>query len=448
MKRPRNTLAAFVLVLVFTSMAFAAPPDLTILHINDTHGNLLSLGSAEGPIGGIARLATLIARVRAEQPGRVLLLHAGDIFSRGDPITCHTTAKANFRIMNHLGYDALTPGNGDFYWGLEPLLARREQAQFPFLHANVLVKETGEPLFTPYVVKEIDGLRVGILGLGTIAKDHPSARTLQLDTPLKTARRFVPELRAKADVVIALCHLGHDAEMAVAAKVGGIDIVIGGHKHMTLDPPMRIPRDDGTGTTVLARAGGSGCYLGRLDLWKAKDNVPITIEGHLIPVEKEVPEDLKIAGWLAEYDRPLQEILCRIDRSLPNPEQGTCPVGDFAALAVRDAVGADGAIIERGALRAGLEAGDVTLADVYRVHPWRNDIVLTTMTGRQLETLLGDKTLLFAADFRISTGKRYTMAVGSFGAATLPKLQAFDYRPTGKRVDEALAQALRAMGEG
>jgi len=211
---------------------------------------------------------------------------------------------------------------------------------------------------------------------------------------------------------------------------------------------MRVPRDNGDGTTVLARAGGSGCYLGRLDLWMAKGGAPITVEGHLIPIDKDVPEDPEIAGWLAEYHRPLREVLCRIDQPLSNPEKGTCPIGNFAASAVRDAAGADGAIIERGALRAGLKAGDVTLADVYRVHPWRNDIVLTTMTGRQLEALLGDKNLLFAVDFRISAGKRYAMGVGSFAAATLPKLRTFTYRPAGKRVDEALADALRGMGEG
>ncbi|MCL5270724.1 MAG: metallophosphoesterase, partial [bacterium] len=100
----------------------AGAQEIVILHENDTHGHLFSAEqTADGRHGGAARLATLVARERAANPGRVLLLHAGDILSRGDALTNWSGGAANFEVMRRIGFDALTPGNGDYYWGPDAL---------------------------------------------------------------------------------------------------------------------------------------------------------------------------------------------------------------------------------------------------------------------------------------------------------------------------------------
>ena len=92
---------------------------LVILHINDTHGHLEPHKVKERSVGGVARLAGLIKQIRRENPGRVLLVHGGDVFSRGDAVTRHYKGRANIDLMNRMGYDAMVPGNGEYYWGLE-----------------------------------------------------------------------------------------------------------------------------------------------------------------------------------------------------------------------------------------------------------------------------------------------------------------------------------------
>jgi len=140
-----------------------------VLHTNDIHGHLLGWQGWEGEfkgrtIGGLDRLASAVESIRSSAPDRVLLLDAGDLWS-DTMITDVTQGEALLEIFNHLRYDALTVGNHEPDYGTQALAERIEQARFPVIAANLVRKSSGELFTRPYVVREVAGVRVGILGL-------------------------------------------------------------------------------------------------------------------------------------------------------------------------------------------------------------------------------------------------------------------------------------------
>jgi 2',3'-cyclic-nucleotide 2'-phosphodiesterase (5'-nucleotidase family) len=161
--------------------------------------------------------------------------------------------------FNIIGCDALNIGDNDLAEGKEYLLKRAEESNFPFISANLIDTTSGKPLFEPYIIKEVDGLRVGIFGLIThrAKLDTPD---LLIDDPFETATRVVGELKGKCDLVIALTHLGVNDDKKLAQQVPGINIIVGGHSNSKLETPLRV------NDTIILQAYLQGRYLGRLDL--------------------------------------------------------------------------------------------------------------------------------------------------------------------------------------
>jgi 2',3'-cyclic-nucleotide 2'-phosphodiesterase (5'-nucleotidase family) len=362
--------------------------DLVILHVNDTHG-ALRFTPTEGDehVGGITRLATLVKEVREEAGERVLLLHAGDIFSGRNPTTLYYGGEVNIRAMNMVGYDALTPGNGEFYFfGIRNLESRATEAGFPFTLANMTYRDSGERPFPPYVIRDVEGVRVAILGLGTFAETRPLARPLVRHDPVKTARELVPKIRESADLVIALTHLGFPLDSVLAREVPGIDIIVGGHSHHRLDEPARIPGPNGE-EVVVAQALIGGQLLGRIDVSMERVDGgfhPSRIEGRLLTVHGEIPEDSSVVRLLDEYSELLDEVIFINEENLENPREGDSPLGNLVAEALKYGTGAEVALLDRRAVWGELAAGEVTRSDIVSVHPWRNRVLLLELTGRYL----------------------------------------------------------------
>lgn len=251
-----------------TSTAASQPADvrLVFLHINDVHGHTQAYQVDGRSTGGYARLATAIQQVReSSKANRVFFLHAGDELSRGDKLTRATLGGANIAIMNVLKLDAFTPGNGDFYDGLDNLDRLMKQARFPFLSANVTAGLKKAPISRPYIIFEAGPVKVAVIGLCFVRTAHPSGWTVGLADPVETARALVPELRKKADIVVALTHIGYEEDVKLAKAVSGIDIIIGAHSHTKLAKGTVVKTPSG-GQTIIAQAGDHLRYLGRVDL--------------------------------------------------------------------------------------------------------------------------------------------------------------------------------------
>ncbi|NNE70438.1 MAG: bifunctional metallophosphatase/5'-nucleotidase [Rhodothermales bacterium] len=249
---------------------------LVILHTNDTHSRIDPFpvdGSRNSGLGGVARRASLIKRIRASQPN-VLLLDSGDIF-QGTPYFNFYHGEIEFKTMSAMGYDVATVGNHDFDLGVDGFVAMQPHASWEWVSANYDVSNSGmAPYVKPYTIREIAGVRVGILGVGVdfdrlvLASLHEG---VTYSDPVLAARRTAVELRELGcDVVICLSHLGHrsrgdrPSDTAVGTEVPEIDIVLGGHSHTFLDEPEVIRRP--SGFTLVNQVGFAGIRLGRIDL--------------------------------------------------------------------------------------------------------------------------------------------------------------------------------------
>ena len=252
--------------------------NLVVLHTNDTHSRMdpfpMDGGRFQG-LGGAARRATLIRRVR-EANEHVLLLDSGDIF-QGTPYFNFFGGELEFRAMTAMGYDVATLGNHDFDNGVDGLVGMLPEAGFEFVSANYDV--SGSALaghVEPYTIREFDGVRVGIFGLG-IAFDKLVLASLHegvvYTDPVEAARTACRELRDQGcALIICLSHLGYrygdparPSDQTLAAAVPEIDLILGGHTHTFLDEPELFDQGQ-DGFTVVNQVGWGGMRLGRIDV--------------------------------------------------------------------------------------------------------------------------------------------------------------------------------------
>ena len=171
-------------------------------------------------------------------------------------------AQAIIDAFNHMGCDAITIGDDEMLWGKENLLNMMKRAQFPVVSANLMDSGSGSPLFPPYVIKEMEGFRVGLFGLFSIPKSPEDDRYQGITVldPFKTATQVVSELREKTDLVILLSHLSYAKDLELAKNVEGLGVIVGGHTAFNLSHPRIIHG------TVVVQVGRKGKSLGRMDI--------------------------------------------------------------------------------------------------------------------------------------------------------------------------------------
>ena len=377
---------------------------ITILHVNDSHSQLTPFGPRQDPLqappyGGAARLASLVDRLRRENPG-ALLLHAGD-FLTGTFFSQRYAGMPELRVLRRLRVDALTLGNHEFdrdAGGLNLSLDRAWGAgrqAFPLLAANLSydagfreARKLGQRV-RPSVLVKRNGLRIGILGLTT-----PDIPRLALDgvavlaDTVSVASRHMPRLRRQgAEAIVLLSHLGLARDTAIARRVEGIDVIVGGHDHVALAQPQDVCRPGG-GCTLIVQAGSHYRYLGKLDLLleRQPDGRFAIVERtyRLLPVDGDVPPQRSmarligrfVAGVEARYGAVFRQVLGQARFDIDNqrdqrwPMARDTPLGNLVADAFREALGTDAAIMVRGLIAQPLFAGPMVPADVLRVLPY------------------------------------------------------------------------------
>ena len=216
--------------------------EIVLLNTNDSHGSILPVDS----IGGMAERATFIQEVRKQNP-YVLLVDAGDI-NAGQPVSNMADALPDIVAYNYMKYDAATAGNHEFDKPVKVLLKQIQEADFPFVISNV--EMDGKLLGEEYLVKRVDGIKVGLFGLTTsyTANLSVGAQDLVFKNEVETARRMVKLLKEKkVDVIIGLVHLGFTettpdfiTSRKLAAQVDGIDILVDGHSHSYIEKPEKV----------------------------------------------------------------------------------------------------------------------------------------------------------------------------------------------------------------
>ena len=266
------TLVGFPRTLLSVS---AAETVITILHTNDTHSQIdpLPANDRNAGKGGVARRATLVKRIRKQNPN-TLLVDAGDVL-QGTPYFNFYKGEVEYKAMSAIGYDVGTLGNHEFDNGVEALAAALKFANFDIVSANYDLRGTVlEPRVKRYVVKTVGGIRIGLFGLGIspVALITPdNFKGVTYIEPVVAAREVVKKLRdeERCTLVVCMSHIGYfdngeRGDTFVASQVDGIDFIASGHTHTFMEKPVMQKQPCGA-ETMIFQVGKSGIYVGRVD---------------------------------------------------------------------------------------------------------------------------------------------------------------------------------------
>ncbi len=383
---------------------------LYVVHTNDVHGRIEA-----GPGVGYAKLSTL-AQLGRSLTSKNLLLDAGDV-SHGTLLTNMFDGETTGVLLDMVGYDAVAPGNHDFNYGKERLIEAAKLAEMytdiKVLSANVL-DENKNMVFQPYQLYYFDGFVVGVIGAttpDTETKTHPKnvqGLTFMSDEVIYGAQDLVDEVRAQSDYVILLAHVGLDEDGSygvtskmIAENVKGIDLIVDGHSHTTLEHGLRV------GNTLIVQTGEYMENIGVVEI-SVRDGKAVGEIALLIPASEvldpstsdlaravgltEVPDDPAVVAYV-EYQK---EILAKVtsevvaytavhlDGERENARTKPTNLGNMIAAAMVEASGADVALTNGGGIRASIPVGDVTRGDIITVLPFNNTLVVVEVTGQDI----------------------------------------------------------------
>jgi 2',3'-cyclic-nucleotide 2'-phosphodiesterase (5'-nucleotidase family) len=405
-------------LLLAAGTAVAQPVTLTILHTNDTHGHLQPFSypdaAASGrelqglrlykDIGGIARRASIVKAIRsglAGQKSEAWLVDVGD-YSDGTPFSIEYHGEADVAAMNATGYDFGTLGNHEFNNPVAQVRKLIGMAKYQLVCANVTDRTTGKPAMTPYVIRNVGPVRIGVFGLMTReAATYPAGKeAFDVADEIESARKTVAALRPQADIIVLFSHSGEDVDQRLAEAVPEIDVIVGGHSHSRLASGEMVWHSEdlkatSVGGTVIVQAHQWGGELGRLDLLFQKDGKGVwqveRYRARLIPVTSNIKEDAGVAAVVNQFWQPIAprygEVVGQADGEFSGRGDDMAEY-NLMADAIREMFKTDFAVENLGGVRAPLLRGAVTRGDLITLDPFNNTVVLFKATGRELRQLL------------------------------------------------------------
>jgi 2',3'-cyclic-nucleotide 2'-phosphodiesterase / 3'-nucleotidase len=399
----------------------AAPrAHVVILGTTDMHGRVFPIDYYTNKYDnvGIAKVATLVKEARKTDPD-LLLVDSGDTI-QGTPLEYFHNKRNNappdpmMLSMNALHYDSMTVGNHEYNFGLKVLEKARSEAKFPWLSANTYNQGTTTTHYQPYIVKETDGVRVGVLGLTTPGipnwENVPNYAGLEFKETISEAKKWVSILREKekVDLVVIAMHMGieedlrtgtlnpaqvphENAAVAIARQVPGIDVILMGHTHQ--DVPALVVNG-----VLLTQANRWASHLARVDIYLEKNSAgrwhTVAQKSRTIPVTEKTVLDPEIARIGQPYDKETQDWLGRtIGESTEELTAQDCRFRDTALvdLIQRVQMEAGKAEVSMAACfnpQAHIAKGPVTVRDIASLYEYENTLVTLELTGQQLKDAL------------------------------------------------------------
>jgi 2',3'-cyclic-nucleotide 2'-phosphodiesterase / 3'-nucleotidase len=394
---------------------------LTLLSTTDSHGHLLAWNELTNRATneGVAKIATLIREIRKTTPN-ALLLDCGDT-TEGTPFAYYfavlDTKMPNPEIatFNALHYDAMAVGNHEFNFGEQEMWKAKSESHFPWLAANL--RETyssGVKYIEPYIIRKVAGVRVGIVGFvtpGVPRWEIPAHYAGYTFEPIvDAARRVIPEVRAKSDLVVVIMHSGLDrnpetgkpfyggvqiegenAALETAQQVPGIDVLFYGHTHEEM--PKLIVNG-----VLMAQAKNWGGSLARADVTMERDasgkwTVASKTSTTIRPTE-DTPQDPEVVKLLQPYERkvnaylntPIATTSTTLDGVVARYEDS--PLVDTIQRAQMQYAHADVSMATMFITSTHVAAGTVTVRDAFGIYPYENTLYAVEMTGAQLKDAL------------------------------------------------------------
>ncbi|MBS4204133.1 bifunctional 2',3'-cyclic-nucleotide 2'-phosphodiesterase/3'-nucleotidase [Lederbergia citrea] len=420
-----------------------------LLGINDFHGQLDTYNASINAGGG-EYLAAYLKKWKATNPN-TLLVHAGDVVGASPPTSALLQDEPTIRFLNKLGFDVGTLGNHEFDKGVQEMLrlihggshpntvekyGPFEGANFPYVAANVIDEKTGETILDPYVIKEVDGVPIGFIGIALASTPSiviPSGvEGVRFTDEVEAINKATAELKEKGvKAIVVLAHnpgvsksdgTGADGEIVdIANKVDDeVDIIFGGHNHAYMNAMV--------GNKLLVQSYSYGTAFSAVDIEidrTTKDIVAKKAEIVTTYRDKITP-DAEIKAMIDQYKEDVAPIINEVVGHAPKAitrdqnADGESALGNLIADSMRDQTGTDFAFMNPGGIRADLKAGDLTWGDLFTVQPFGNDLVKMDLTGEQVKMLLNQQW----------TDKARIMPISGL------KVKYDDARPVGDRILE------------
>jgi S-sulfosulfanyl-L-cysteine sulfohydrolase len=404
---------------------------LQILWTNDTHGFFLPVyhaeyseidsyaqtAATEGKVGGYAQIAGLVKKLKEGPWARnTLFVDAGDTFD-GSPVAQMTRGQAVIPVLNAMGYDAWTPGNRDFAWPKPDFLAVTSQLNFPMVCANLQDATTGEFVLPRYIIKQVGGLKVAMIGLTSLAGGGAGFQVLGGNVPGAPLETDISTLAAtirateNPDLVVVLSHLGYFQDQKFAANTTGIDVIVGAHTHHNVFTAPVVANADGSRDVIVVQAGSHGKFLGKLNLY-VKNKKVVHFTNELIRVStknlekmhvKPDPTVLALANQAyAPFQAMLDQVIGQTTTVLERRGDTQSTMTNFLNDAVAERYGVDGARFPGIRYGSSVIPGPITVGDVWNiVSPNFGGNVMSTYTltgGAIMNTILSGLNTEYGAD--------------------------------------------------
>lgn len=401
----------------FAKYQLHLPIGLQLLGINDFHGQLDTYNSKINA-GGVDYLAAYLKEREATNPN-TLMLHAGDAVGASSPVSALLQDEPTIKILNKIGFDAGTVGNHEFDEGVEEMLrlidggshpktvdkyGEFEGADFPYLAANLVYKETGENVLDPYTIIDVNGIPVGVIGVAlsdTPSIVIPSAVTdVKFTDEAEAINRYTEELKAQGvETIVVLAHNPSTSKpdgsnpgeelVEIAQNVDDeVDVLMGGHNHAFTNTKV-----DGK---IVVQSYSSGTAFSDVDLLinPVTKDVMVGKSEIVTTYRDKIQPDAEIKAMLDSYVADVAPILNEVIGTTPSyisrdtSAAGESAMGNLVADSMRWQTGTDFAFMNSGGVRADIDAGDITWKEAFTVQPFGNDLVKMNVTGEVIKTLL------------------------------------------------------------
>ena len=415
-KRLLSLVLVLAIILSFAGSAFAIDVktgDIVILATNDVHNGVDITKNSDGEMTtmGYANLAAYVADMKkAAGNNNVTLVDAGDAV-QGEAIGTLSKGEYLIDIMNQLKYDIAIPGNHEYDYGMERFFELVEMADFPYISANFMDLKTNKPVFDAYEMVTYGSVKVAFVGVTTPESFTKSTPAYFQDEDgnyiygfceggsgkdmYDAVQKAVDDATAAgADHVIVIAHLGIDdaskpwTSKELIANTTGVDAVIDGHSHSTIDGE-KIANKSGD-DVVLVQAGTKLSGISKVVI-KADGTLDAEVVADYEDIDEET--DAFIKDIQSTFEEDLKKVVAKTDVELyeSDPKTGKRLVrhretnlGDLCADAYRTLLDADVAFVNGGGIRTSIPAGDITYGQIIAVHPFGNAACLIETTGQQI----------------------------------------------------------------
>ncbi len=400
---------------VFTAGSDAGSGQVRIISTNDIHGYMrpvyyrsmnqmrpwgmqsmegdyLDKARFEGRVGGAPHVATVIDRLRSEVSGQALLVDGGDTW-HGSGLSLFDRGESVVKVMNAIGYDAMVPGNWEYFFSREQFMKLVEQSAFPVIAYNLTDKDWDEPVLDQYVIKQVGDLEIAIIGmtypwtgLASVATTG-AAKWWNFGIREAEAEELIEQIKSSddPDLIVFISHAGYGMDRKFAQRVDGIDVIISGHTHNAVFDPA-VYND-----TLIYEGGAHGEYVASLDL-DIKEGEIASYNYRLVKVQQNnVPGDPRIAAIVEEayatHADKLNEVIGEAEGLFYRQDYWQSTMGNLITDALRQIEGVDIAFFPAWRYGISLMPGKITTEDVYNMAPTDGRIFTYRMPGREIRTL-------------------------------------------------------------